>query len=103
MNIIQEDCKRYIQQKYFGYKDLDNSVPVFSFVGRITKQKGVKLILDAAEEMINSTNGKINILVGGMGYKNDPYSEDCNNHINYLKQKYPNSFGLLLMNFLKMV
>ena len=60
----KEDCKRYIQQKYFGYKDLDNNVPVFSFIGRITKQKGVKLILEAAEEMINSTNGKINILIG---------------------------------------
>ena len=88
----REDCKRYIQQKYFGYKDLDNNVPVFSFIGRITKQKGVKLILDAVEEMINITNGKINILVGGMGYKNDPYSEDCSNQINYLRQKYPNSF-----------
>ena len=88
----REECKKYIQKKYFGYMDADYNIPVFSFIGRITEQKGVILILEAVEELVNSTNGKINILVGGMGDKNDPYSNNCNEKINYLKQKYPYQF-----------
>ena len=60
----REECKKYIQQKYFGYNDADYTVPIFTFIGRITEQKGVLLILQAVEEMINSTNHKINILIG---------------------------------------
>ena len=49
-------------------------MPVYSFVGRLTQQKGVLLILDAIEEMVRRTNRKINILVGGMGSLSDPYA-----------------------------
>jgi starch synthase len=41
-----------IQQKYFGFGELDDSVPLFAFVGRVTAQKGVHLILDVAENII---------------------------------------------------
>ncbi len=85
-------CKRYIQQKYFGYQEADFSVPVYSFVGRLTQQKGVLLILDAVEEMVRKTNGKINILVGGMGSPSDPYVAQCISKINYLRSKYSYAF-----------
>ena len=88
----REECKKYIQRKYFGYNDVDYNVPIFSFIGRLTEQKGVFLILQTVEEMINSTNGKINILIGGMGDKNDPYVIECVKKIDYLKQTYPNQF-----------
>ena len=88
----REECKKYIQKKYFGYQDADYNVPIFSFIGRITEQKGVMLILQSVEEMIKSTDHKINILLGGMGVKNDPYSNECEQKINYLRQKYPNQF-----------
>lgn len=29
-------AKKLIQKKYFGYEDLDDSVPLLAFVGRIT-------------------------------------------------------------------
>jgi glycogen synthase len=45
--------------KYFNYKDLDDSVPLFAFVGRVTSQKGVHLILDTAESVIERCGGKI--------------------------------------------
>lgn len=45
-------AKRKLQQKYFNYQDLDDSIPMFSFVGRVTAQKGVHLILDIAEHII---------------------------------------------------
>ena len=88
----RNECKKYIQQKYFGYKDADFSVPVYSFVGRLTQQKGVLLILDAVEEMVKRTNGKINILVGGMGSPSDPYVAQCISKINYLRSKYSYAF-----------
>jgi starch synthase len=52
-------AKEFLQQKYFNYSALDNSVPLFAFVGRITEQKGVHLILEAAEPLINKFGGKI--------------------------------------------
>ena len=90
--LSRPECKKYIQQKYFGYGDVDYSVPIFSFVGRITQQKGVLLILDCVEEMIRITNGKINILLGGMGDRRDPYVGACVNKMYYLKGKYPYAF-----------
>ena len=90
--LSRPECKKYIQQKYFGYGDADYSVPIFSFVGRITQQKGVLLILDVVEEMIRITGGKINILVGGMGDRRDPYVGACVNKMYYLKGKYPYAF-----------
>ena len=90
--LTRDECKKYIQQKYFGYENADYKVPVFSFIGRITKQKGILLILEAAEEMIKFTNGKINILVGGMGDKTDPYVEECIKKIDALKEKFPYAF-----------
>lgn len=88
----RNECKKYIQQKYFGYQNADFSVPIYSFVGRLTQQKGVLLILDAVEEMVRRTNGKINILVGGMGSPSDPYVAQCINKINYLRSKYSYAF-----------
>lgn len=35
--------------KYFNFQDLEDSIPLFAFVGRITTQKGVHLILEVAE------------------------------------------------------
>ena len=88
----RKECKKYIQQKYFGYKDADYSVPIYSFVGRLTQQKGVLLILDSVEEIVRRTNGKVNILVGGMGNPSDPYVGQCINKINYLRSKYSYAF-----------
>ena len=88
----RNECKKYIQQKYFGYKDADFSVPIYSFVGRLTQQKGVLLILDSVEEIVRRTNGKVNILVGGMGNPSDPYVGQCINKINYLRSKYSYAF-----------
>ncbi len=88
----KDEAKAKIQIKYFKYQSCDLSIPLFSFVGRITQQKGVILILEAAEFIINKYYGKINILVGGMGNPKDPYCINCSNKINHLKRKYPSSF-----------
>ena len=86
------ECKRYIQKKYFQYEHPDLSVPLYSFIGRITHQKGVMLILESIEELIRRTNGRINILIGGSGNKEDPYVKQCIDKMEYLKKRYPRSF-----------
>ena len=88
----KKECKKYIQQKYFGYQEADYSVPIYSFVGRLTQQKGILLILDCVDELVRLTGGKINILVGGMGDRRDPYVAACIGKIHHLRQKYPYSF-----------
>ncbi len=88
----KDEAKVKIQMKYFKYGSGDLSVPLFSFVGRITQQKGVLLILEAAESIINKYGGKVNILVGGMGNPKDPYCQSCINKINQLKARYQHSF-----------
>ena len=85
-------AREYIQKKYFGYQQMNPDVPIYAFVGRITRQKGVHLILEVAEELINKTGGQINILVGGMGVHSDPYFRDCENRIRHLRGRYPNCF-----------
>ena len=82
----------YIQKTYFDYTETNPHVPIFSFVGRITEQKGVALILEIVEDLIMQTDHKVNILVGGMGNPNDPYAIECKNKMNYLKSKYPHCF-----------
>jgi glycogen synthase len=61
-----------------------------AFVGRITEQKGVHLILDAAEQLIHKNNFRINIIVGGMVNMKEPYSAQCAHKMWHLKNKYPN-------------
>ena len=39
--------KKKLQQKYFKFDELNNDLPLFAFIGRVTKQKGVHLIVDS--------------------------------------------------------
>ncbi len=48
-----------LQKKYFGFED--PSLPIFSFVGRIVLQKGVHLILNSVKQLIEMSNGKIQV------------------------------------------
>jgi len=85
-------AKKKLQMKYFGFGDLDDNVPVFAFVGRITVQKGVHLICESAEHLINKYHGKINILVGGPANRKEQYAARCAVDIENLTKKYPHSF-----------
>jgi len=54
-------AKEAIQKKYFKFPRLDNSYAIFGFVGRITQQKGVHLILEAIEQLITLHNGMVQV------------------------------------------
>jgi len=85
-----EEAKQLLQQKYFG--TVDPTIPVFSFVGRIVLQKGVHLILNAVHEMMQTYQGKIQILVGGMAMMSDPYGASCAWSMQNLANHYEGSF-----------
>lgn len=85
-----EAAKKMLQEKYFGYSD--PSVPVFSFVGRITVQKGVHLILNAVQDLVETFHGKIMIIVGGMANKKEKYAAHCAWQMNSLRYRFPRNF-----------
>lgn len=85
-------AKKMLQQKYFHFGELDDSVPLFSFVGRVTAQKGVHLILDIAEHIIQKFEYKVQFLVGGPANMREPYSAGCAHKMWALRHKYPNCF-----------
>ena len=82
-------AKEILQKRYFGFERGDPSIPLFAFVGRITSQKGVHLILNAVDELIGHTNGRIQILVGGPANYSDEYSASCARHMNDLCRRHP--------------
>jgi len=78
-----EAAKKALQEKYFGKASPE--LCVFAFVGRITQQKGVHLIVDAAAELIHYHQGKIQIILGGRADKTEPYGAYCANKMYHLR------------------
>lgn len=85
-------AKKKLQQKYFHFGELDDSIPLFAFVGRVTSQKGVHLILDIAEHIIQAFNYKIQFIVGGPANMREPYAANCAHRMWHLRNKYPHCF-----------
>jgi len=83
------EAKDALQKKYFGFQQGDPTIPLFAFVGRITSQKGVHLILNAVDELIAHTGGKIQILIGGPANYSDEYSAACARHMHDLRRRHP--------------
>ena len=90
INLLNEDykniCKAKLQQKYFK-ENFNPKKILFSFLGRITEQKGIKIILDNAEELIKKYN--IQIIIAGKANPSEKYALKCIELIENLKKKYP--------------
>jgi starch synthase len=65
---------------------------MFGFVGRVTRQKGVHLILDITDDLIRNHNGQIHILVAGPAEMKEAYSAECAYRMTRLRHIYPNNF-----------
>lgn len=87
-----ETAKAMLQRKYFGFEHPDMSVALFGFVGRITKQKGVHLILEAAQELITRTSGRCAFIVGGMASESDTYGQHCARLMREMAARHPSRF-----------
>lgn len=86
------DSKLLLQQKYFDCQEGAPHIPLIAFIGRVTKQKGVHLILEAAESLLQEYNFKIQFLVGGMADSKEEYGKYCAEKMRHLHQKYPLCF-----------
>jgi starch synthase len=86
------EAKEVVQRRYFNFEQGDPSIPLFVFVGRITSQKGVKLITDMAESIIRKYHHKVQILVGGMRNQGERYSDEVCHHLVRLKNSFPYNF-----------
>ena len=62
---------------------------MLSFVGRVTKQKGVHLILDVIERLLHENNFKIHFLIGGPSDSREEYGKYCAERMLFLAGKYP--------------
>lgn len=87
-----EAAKAALQKKYFGFDTPDPSMPLFAFVGRITLQKGVHLILQAVEEILHYSNFKCMFLVGGMASAGDTYGNNCAGFMRELHARHKDRF-----------
>ena len=77
--------------KYFGLEigseHLDDNV-LFGYVGRISVQKGVMLILDTIEETLMRSNYRAFWIIGGM-VDGSEYAQNCANKLLALKARFP--------------
>ena len=93
INLFNEDfkniCKAKLQQTYFNENFNPNKI-LFSYLGRITEQKGIKIILDNAEEIITKYNAQI--LIAGKANPQEKYALKCMEIMEILKKKYPQNF-----------
>ena len=93
INIFDEEikniCKKKLQKKYFN-ENYDPKNILFSFLGRITEYKGIKIILDNAEELIKKY--KAQLLIAGKANPSEKYSQNCIELMEDLHKKYPNNF-----------
>ena len=86
-----ETAKAALQRKYLDGNE-DPFIPLFGFVGRITEQKGVHMIIDAAEALIPASNFRIQFIVGGPASQTEAYSAACAVRMKRLRATYPRNF-----------
>jgi starch synthase len=87
-----ESAKAALQRRYFNMSQPDMSIPLFGFVGRITLQKGVHLILNAVEQLLHEHHGRVQFIIGGMASESDTYGCACAAKMRQLAAAHPGSF-----------
>ena len=86
------DAKRFLMEKYLNTNEVDPELCIFSFVGRITEQKGVDVICSVVEEFLNATNFKTAFIIGGPATVGDPHGDKVISACDYLIHKFPKNF-----------
>lgn len=76
---------KYALQKEFGLP-VSEKIPLFGFVGRLTHQKGVDLILQGMRYLIKDFNVQFILVGGGDGYIIEQF--------NWLKKDFPKNVGI---------
>ena len=86
------EAKAVLQKKYFGSEPSPQTA-LLAFVGRITFQKGIHLILDIAEQLLRRhASSGVQILVGGAANPGEPYALHCSHRMKDLTRRFPLNF-----------
>lgn len=85
------EAKAAIQKKYFTAEPNPETV-LLGFVGRITFQKGIHLILDIAEQLLRKHSGGVQIVIGGAANPGEQYALHCAQRMRELGQRFPDNF-----------
>lgn len=76
--IPNEDVRK-MERKKFGIKDSD---VVFTFMGRVNKDKGIFELLEATNQLVSEVNSAVLVLIGNMeGLTPDVLSQNSNLHL----------------------
>ncbi len=86
------EAKAALQRKYFGSSEPNPNTVLLGFVGRITFQKGIHLILDIAEQLLRRHSGAVQILIGGAANQGEQYAQHCSWRMRELTKRFPNNF-----------
>ena len=90
-----EEEKINLLKKYFNVEYDDpikyNELVLFGFVGRICEQKGVHLILESVEYILEITKNNVYFILGGM-VDGSEYSQYCAGFMHFLREKYRSNF-----------
>ena len=86
------EAKQALQHKFFPNNPACDKTVLFGFVGRITFQKGIHLILDIAESLLKRHAGKVQIMLCGMSNPGEAYSVTCAHRMKELTWRFPNNF-----------
>ena len=86
-----EGAKAVLQRRYFDMEP-DMGIPMFGFVGRITSQKGVHLMLESVDDLVRRYHGRVQFIIGGMASMTDPYGRSCASMMHDLRARYPRQF-----------
>lgn len=86
------DAKRQLQRECFGEAGVSEETPLLVYLGRVTYQKGVHLILDCVPSLIQSCEGRVQLLVCGQADGSDGYAQRCITQMSELRSTYPQHF-----------
>jgi glycogen synthase len=89
-----DQAKTIIQTKYFNLPKPDLNIPLFAFIGRITKQKGIDLIVDSVEQLIMLNDCRVHFLIAGKADKTDEHAVQVVQKMQRIRMMYPSCFWI---------
>jgi len=82
-------AKATLQRRCFGESGVRSSVPLFLFLGRISYQKGIHLLLDCVPAILQAARGQLQLCVCGHADPSDAYARRCADQMATLQVRSP--------------
>lgn len=92
LGLTRAQAKAEVQLRFFGQRGVLPRRPLLAFVGRVTRQKAVHLLLDAFPALLRSCAGNVQLLVCGRAAAGDRYASACAAQMRGLRERFPEHF-----------